>query len=152
MDSKCTITVTNFIMIVQIWCYKFPFFQVHQSDLSQCVPPVNGFTYTVYDSSNSLTVVEGTKLYNQTTLTISDIEQGVTYVITIIAVNDVGEGESAMVTISELCINKCFPFGGLCSFCLLITYVNVHSFHMYSFCKQCFYGTYDLIFALRSLE
>ena len=76
-------------------------YQVHESDLSQCVPPVNGYTYTVY-VSNSLTSSEGTTLYNQTTLTISDIEQGETYVIAIIAVNNVGEGEPAMTTISEL--------------------------------------------------
>ena len=47
-------------------------------------------------------ISEGTKLYNQTTLTISDIEQGETYVITIIAVNDVGEGQPAITTIGEL--------------------------------------------------
>ena len=49
-----------------------------------------------------MTANEGTKLYNQTTLNISDIEQGEIYVITIIAVNDVGEGEPAMINISKL--------------------------------------------------
>ena len=82
--------------------------QVHESDVSQCVPSVNGYTYTVY-ASNSQTIGGGTKLYNQTTLTISDIEQGETYVITIIAVNDVGEGQPAIMTISEKLI-RCTSF------------------------------------------
>ena len=77
-------------------------FQLHESDLFQCVPPLNGFTYTVYDSRSLITDSEGTKLSYQATLTICDVEQGVTYVVTIIAVNDVGEGEPAITTICEL--------------------------------------------------
>ena len=67
-------------------------YQVHESDLSQCIPPVNGYTYTVY-ASNSLTISEGA---------ISGILPGETYVIAITAVNDVGEGEPAMMTISKI--------------------------------------------------
>ena len=49
---------------------------------------------------HGLTLSRTTKLYNQATLILNDIQQGETYVITIIAVNDVGEGEPAMTTTS----------------------------------------------------
>ena len=68
-------------------------YQVHESDLSQCIPPVNGYnTYTVY-AGTSLTISEGA---------ISGIQQGETYVITIVAFNGVGEGEPAMLTIGKI--------------------------------------------------
>ena len=83
--------------------------QISELDLSKCVPPVNSYIYTVYSTSNPLKVIEGVKLYNQTTLTISDIEQGEKYIITIIAVSDVGESQPAITAASELEILVNFP-------------------------------------------
>ena len=75
--------------------------QVNELDLSKCLPPVNGYRYIVYSTSNPVQVIEGWKLYNQTTLTIGDIKQGEKYLITIIAINDVGEGQPTMTATSE---------------------------------------------------